>query len=89
LQRPAGRRTGARIEAIVERLLTEMAGGNEAEFMADFAIQLPILLLAAIVGVPLQDMPALKGWTDDLITGFDSARSGPGRRQNSGPAWAL
>jgi pimeloyl-[acyl-carrier protein] synthase len=72
------------IEAIVERLLAEMAGGNEAEFMADFAIQLPILLLAAIVGVPLQDMPALKGWTDDLITGFDSARSGSGEKAKLG-----
>lgn len=74
----------ADIERTVERLLTTIAADVEADFMADFATRLPILVIAGIIGVPSQDMPLLKGWTDDLLTGLDSARATSDERNKVG-----
>lgn len=64
-----------RIETVVDELLSKILPGREMEFMADFAIPLPILVIAGILGVPATDMQLLKTWTGDLISGLDSARS--------------
>jgi cytochrome P450 len=74
----------ADIEKAVEQLLTVIAADGEADFMADFATRLPILVIAGIIGVPSQDMPLLKGWTDDLLTGLDSARATSDERNKVG-----
>jgi cytochrome P450 len=74
----------ADIERTVERLLTAIAADGEADFMADFATRLPMLVIAGIIGVPSQDMPLLKGWTDDLLTGLDSARATPDEQNKVG-----
>jgi cytochrome P450 len=74
----------ADIERTVERLLTAIAADGQADFMADFATRLPILVIAGIIGVPPQDMPLLKGWTDDLLTGLDSARATSDERNKVG-----
>jgi len=73
----------AGIESTVEVLLSAMAASGEADFMADFATRLPILVIADIIGVPPQDMPLLKGWNDDLLSGLDSARATPDERNRA------
>lgn len=78
----------ADIEKAVERLLAAMAASGEADFMADFATRLPILVIAGIIGVPPQEMPLLKGWTDDLLTGLDSARATPDEKAKAGASLA-
>jgi cytochrome P450 len=64
-----------RIASIVDDLLDNIESGSETDFMTAFAVPLPIRVVAGVIGVPTEDMPLLKGWTDDLITGLDSARA--------------
>lgn len=66
---------GATIEAIVEELLGDIEAEGEADFMARFAVPLPIRVVAGVLGVPPADMARIKAWTDDMITGLDSARA--------------
>lgn len=65
----------ATIEAIVEELLGDIEAGENTDFVAGFAVPLPIRVVAGVLGVPREDMPRLKAWTDDMITGLDSARA--------------
>ncbi|HKJ16646.1 MAG TPA: cytochrome P450 [Xanthomonadales bacterium] len=74
-------RLEALIEGIVESLLREMETRAETDFVADFAVPLPIRVVADIIGVPREDMPLLKKWTDDLITGLDSGRDNDSERE--------
>lgn len=61
------------IENVVLSLLSNISAGDEMDFIGDFAISLPILVIAGILGVPSGDMLQMKHWADDLILGFDSA----------------
>jgi pimeloyl-[acyl-carrier protein] synthase len=63
------------IEGIVQDLLHGISQRGEVDFMAHFAIPLPLRVIAGILGVPPGDMPLLKSWTNDLIAGLDSARA--------------
>ena len=74
-------RLEALIEDIVSELLDEIVPGEETDFVAGFAVPLPIRVVADIIGVPRQDMPLLKKWTDDLITGLDSGRDCDSERE--------
>lgn len=71
---------GEEIEAIVDELLEAIEPGKETDFMAAFAVPLPLRVVAGILGVPLGDMPRLKVWTDRMIAGLDSAYA-PGERR--------
>ena len=64
-----------RVEQLVQQLLTPIKAGVEVEFIAQFALKLPLLVIAGILGVPPEDMPQMKRWTDVLISGADSGVS--------------
>ena len=66
----------ASIERVVQDLLTNIPPGGEVEFIGDFALKLPLLVIAGILGVPAKDMLQMKRWTDVLISGVDSGVSG-------------
>lgn len=72
---------GATIEGIVADLLDDIEVKRHTDFVADFAVPLPIRVVAGVLGVPPADMPRLKAWTDDMITGLDSARASDEARQ--------
>lgn len=63
------------IEEVVQGLLTNIIPGEKTDFIDGFALKLPLLVIAGILGVPSGDMLNMKGWTDDLMTGFDSGLS--------------
>ena len=63
------------IEDVVQGLLTKIIPGEKVDFIDSFALKLPLLVIAGILGVPAGDMVKMKGWTDDLMTGFDSGLS--------------
>jgi cytochrome P450 len=65
----------SRIEGLVLGLLTNITPGEKVDFIDAFALRLPLLVIAGILGVPAGDMLKMKGWTDDLMTGFDSGLS--------------
>lgn len=62
-----------KIRKIVQDLLSSISPGDELDFMAEFAIPLPILVVSDILGVPPQDMLQMKAWASDLLAGFDSS----------------
>jgi len=56
-----------RIAAIVEALVDDLlAQGGEADFIERFAYPLPATVIAALLGVPQEDVDLLKRWSDDL-----------------------
>lgn len=50
------------IEDTANRLIDGFAGG-EAEFVAAFAVPLPVTVITRLIGFPLEDMPRLKDWS--------------------------
>lgn len=61
-----------RIAAIAERLIDRMAQARRADFMAGFAIPLPVAVIAELLGVPESDWDAMHGWSRPLSqTGGD------------------
>lgn len=55
-----------RIEALVDGLIAERARAEEIEFLQAFAFPLPAAVVAAILGVPADDLPAIKAWSDRI-----------------------
>jgi cytochrome P450 len=53
------------IRAVATELLERLAGRPGMDFVTDFAIPLPILVIADILGVPRTDLPDFKRWSDD------------------------
>ncbi len=63
------------IDRLVQGLLSDIKPGAKTEFIEAFALRLPLLVIAGILGIPPEDMPQMKRWTDVLITGADSGVS--------------
>ncbi|NBB15269.1 cytochrome P450 [Caulobacter sp. SLTY] len=51
-----------KVKAEVGRLLDEMAGKGEIDFVEAFASQLPLFTLCEILGVPVEDRPKFLKW---------------------------
>jgi cytochrome P450 len=54
----------ARIEAIVTELVDAAAARGQMDLMADLAVPLPIIVIAELLGVPVEDRDRLKVWSD-------------------------
>lgn len=73
----AGRVRGMQgyIQQIVDELIDEFIGRGEVEFVSEFAIKLPIYIIADQLGVPRRDMQKFKDWSDASIPiGLDIGR---------------
>jgi cytochrome P450 len=55
-----------RIQAIVDELLAAMASQGRVDFLEAFAFPLPAAVIAGMLGVPGEDLPAIKRWSDQL-----------------------
>lgn len=61
-----------RIAAIADRLIDRMATGRQVDFMAAFAVPLPVAVIADLLGVPESDWDIMHGWSRPLSqTGGD------------------
>ena len=67
------------IDAIAESLLDELAGQSKIEFVQDFAHPLPMMVIAALLGVPQADIAQFKIWSDAIVEPF-SMMASPERR---------
>lgn len=64
---PVAKRMEAYIEAHVDELIDGFASAGEVEFMRQFAIPLPLDVIADQLGVPRADNDRFKAWTDAII----------------------
>jgi len=62
-----------RIEAVVDELLGRRAADGGMDLIADLATPLPILVIADLLGIPIEDYKELKRWSDDLALMLDGS----------------
>jgi pimeloyl-[acyl-carrier protein] synthase len=56
-----------RVTEITNKLLDEIAAKGEFEVMADLANQLPVLVIAEMLGIPTERHREFKAWSDAII----------------------
>ncbi|HEV8437708.1 MAG TPA: cytochrome P450 [Methylomirabilota bacterium] len=66
-----------RVETLVAELITQVRGLGQMDLIRDFAWPLPITVIADMLGVPREDRPALKAWSDELAAFVGSALATP------------
>lgn len=64
-----------RIEQIATDLLDAMAGKDEGDLVEDFALPLPITVIAEMLGIPVADRDKFRMWTNVVLSGDVSAIS--------------
>jgi cytochrome P450 len=61
------------IRDTTRRLLDGFADARDVDFVEDFAVQLPILVIAEMLGVPGSDLEQFKKWSDAAIEAASEA----------------
>ena len=69
------------IQKIADTLIDRLAGRDRAELMADFAFQLPAIVIAEMLGVPLEDRERFKAWSQRIIHLLDATQPEEVRRE--------
>ncbi|MDA8199084.1 MAG: cytochrome P450 [Thermaerobacter sp.] len=67
-------RLAPRIETLVDELLDGLGRDGGGDFMAKFAMPLPVTVIAELLGVPEADRPAFRRWSADLIGASDATK---------------
>ncbi|WP_328604120.1 cytochrome P450 [Amycolatopsis sp. NBC_00345] len=60
-----------RIEAITDRLVTDLLDAGEADLMPALAAPLPVEVISEMLGVPLADRERFAGWSHDMARAVD------------------
>jgi cytochrome P450 len=60
-----------RVQAIVDALLDDCAQRSEFDLIGDFAVPLPVIVIAELLGVPPEDRGMLKEWSRRLAVMLD------------------
>jgi cytochrome P450 len=63
------------VREISVRLIDQMAGSTSIEFVEEFAVPLPVEVIARALNVPPADMADFKRWSDDAIAGIGTNSS--------------
>lgn len=74
------------IAGIVEGLVDDLLQSGEADFIQRFAYPLPACVIAAMLGVPREDVDLLKHWSDDLGSFVLSSRLSPDKYSRANAA---
>ncbi len=59
----------AGITKIAHALIDTFIGKGECEFINDYSVQIPLLVIADALGVPRSDINVFKAWSDDILAG--------------------
>jgi len=62
----------AHIQAVVDRLLDKVQGARSMDVIDDLAYPLPVTVICEMLGVPLDDQDAIKGWSSDIARSLDA-----------------
>jgi cytochrome P450 len=65
----------AAIQGVVDRLIDGVAGCGEIEFIEEFAARVPGRVIGHVLGVPDDDGPRLRLWSENVVQFFDVDRS--------------
>jgi cytochrome P450 len=65
-----------RIHALASGLLDAALTGERADVAADFAMPLPIMVIAEMIGIPLADRPRFRHWSDVILGLSDTVATG-------------
>jgi cytochrome P450 len=57
------------IQKIADNLLEKIQAQGQADFMEEFAFPLPVIVIAEMLGLPGEDWPLFKQWTDAQTQG--------------------
>jgi len=74
------------IESLTAWLLESLADQKEFDFIADFAMPLPALVIMDMLGAPREELPRLKRLSDEMALFIGSARDAPEKYQRAGAA---
>ncbi len=61
-----------RIREITNELIDGMVAKGEADFITDFAFQLPVTVIAELLGIPREDRDRFRYWSQTIIMGGTS-----------------
>jgi cytochrome P450 len=71
-----------RITQIVEELLDQLAPRGQMDLIEDFAVPLPVKVIAELLGIPIDHRERFKRWSDAIVTGGRTGMSdGDARRE--------
>lgn len=75
------------IAQIAHELLDRLKGHERFDFMLDFAVPLPVIIISRMLGVPPEDRNRFKQWSDKLVEGGTS-EDPAGQQQAMGELYA-
>ncbi len=61
-----------RITAIVGEHLAKVRGRESFDFVTDLAVELPLQVIAELLGIPEEDRSRVFGWTEQMMSGDDA-----------------
>lgn len=59
------------ITRIAEELIRSFQDKDRIDLVDDFAYPLPVTVICRLLGVPQEDVPRVRAWTNAIIAGFD------------------
>jgi hypothetical protein len=74
------------IERLTKRLLEQIAERKEFDFIGDFAMPLPALVIMDMLGAPREELARLKRLSDEMALFIGSARDAPEKYERAGAA---
>jgi pimeloyl-[acyl-carrier protein] synthase len=77
------------IQEVADRLLDGVAPQGRMDVMADFAVPLPAIVIAELLGVPPADRERFKAWSTDLALALDATQPPPARAAAAAAGEAL
>lgn len=63
-----------RIQEITDKLLDEMEGKKNIDFIDEFAFPLPIIVICEMLGIPVEDRDNFRTWSNAMIEGTNDAK---------------
>jgi cytochrome P450 len=60
----------SRIEGLIDEMLGRLEGATQCELVADFAAPLPVIVIAEMLGIPLEDRARFTHWSDEVVRGL-------------------
>jgi cholest-4-en-3-one 26-monooxygenase len=60
------------IDEIVAEHLTKVKDSKQFDFVTDLAVELPLQVIAELLGIPKEDRARVFGWTEQMMSGDDS-----------------